>query len=90
MMARKTSETMPRIPYEKKVTEPETMSIHRSFVVRVYTNRFDCKGISGQVEHIVSGEAAEFRSMEELLKFFGRLLSDQRRKLDAKESLGPD
>lgn len=76
-MARKASETMPRAPYEKKVVEPETPSIHRSFVVRVYTNRFEPKGISGKVEHIVSGEAAEFRSMEELLEFFGRLLGNQ-------------
>jgi len=50
-----------------------TLSIHRSFVVRIYADRPGRGEISGQVEHIVSGEAAEFLSIKELLRFFDRL-----------------
>ncbi len=58
---------------------PDTLSIHRSFIVRLYPGvdpdtREDAGEISGWVEHVVSGEAGEFRSVEELLRFIGHFL----------------
>jgi hypothetical protein len=54
---------------------PDHLSIHRSFVVRLYPSvDLDAGEISGWVEHVVSGEAVEFRSVEELLRFISQLL----------------
>jgi hypothetical protein len=54
---------------------PNSLSIHRSFIVRLYPGANpDARDISGWIEHVVSGEAEEFRSVEELLRFIGQLL----------------
>jgi hypothetical protein len=53
----------------------DNLSIHRSFIVRLYPDfDLETRDISGYVEHIVSGEAGEFHSVEELLRFMGHLL----------------
>ena len=53
----------------------DTLSIHRSFIVRLYPGiDLDAGEISGWVEHIVSGEAGEFHTVEELLRFIGHQL----------------
>jgi hypothetical protein len=53
----------------------DTLSIHRSFIVRLYPGMdLDAGEISGWVEHIISGETGEFRSVAELLRFMSRLL----------------
>ena len=58
-----------------EMRRPDSLSIHRSFIVRVYPGvDLDAGEISGRVEHVVSGEAGEFRSVAELLCFIGRLL----------------
>ena len=55
--------------------EPDILSIHRSFIVRFYPSADpDEREISGRVEHVISGEAGEFRSVEDLLRFMGHLL----------------
>jgi hypothetical protein len=47
-----------------EMKDPDTLSIHRSFIVRVYPGiDLDAGEISGWVEHVVSGEAGEFRSV---------------------------
>jgi hypothetical protein len=52
-----------------------TLSIHRAFVVRLYADVEVASGrLQGQVEHLVSGEGSEFRSVEDLLRFIGRVL----------------
>jgi hypothetical protein len=57
------------------MSHPDTLSIHRSFVVRLYPGvDLDAGEISGRVEHIVSGETKEFRSVGELLRSIGLLL----------------
>ena len=57
---------------------PEILSIHRSFIVRLYPgDDLAAAEISGRVEHVVSGEAGEFHSVEELLRFMGRWLRRQ-------------
>ncbi len=54
----------------------DTLSIHRSFIVRLYPDiDLDAGKLSGSVEHIVSGEAAEFHSVEEFLSVLGHLLN---------------
>jgi hypothetical protein len=58
-----------------EMSGPDTLSIHRSFIVRLYPGvDLDAAKISGWVEHIVSGEAGEFRSVEDLLGFIRRLM----------------
>ena len=57
------------------VSEPESLSIHRSFLVRLHSPVHLQSGeISGLVEHVVSGEAQEFSSVAELLTSIGTLL----------------
>jgi hypothetical protein len=57
------------------MTEPDGLSIHRSFILRLYRGvDLDAGEISGWVEHVVSGEASEFRSVDDLLAFIARLL----------------
>jgi hypothetical protein len=53
--------------------DPCTLSIHRAFVIRLF-GPGDLE-VAGQIEHVVSGEAGEFRSVEELLRFIRRVLS---------------
>ena len=57
------------------MSHPDTLSIHRSFVVRLYPCvNLDAGEISGRVEHVVSGETKEFRSVGELLSSISLLL----------------
>jgi hypothetical protein len=60
---------------EVGVSQPASLSIHRSFVLRLYPSAdFDAAEISGRVEHIVSGESREFRSASDLLHSIGQIL----------------
>jgi hypothetical protein len=70
-----TLEVIARKEMKAEISGPDTLSIHRSFIVRLYPGVDPGAGeISGWVEHVVSGEAREFRSVEELLRFIGQLL----------------
>jgi hypothetical protein len=58
-----------------KLRETGALSIHRSFIIRLYPGvDLDAGEISGCVEHVVSGEAGEFHSVEDLLRFIAQLL----------------
>jgi hypothetical protein len=60
---------------KEEIRGPNGLSIHRSFIVRLYPGADpDAGDISGWIEHVVSGEAEEFCSVEELLRFIGQLL----------------
>jgi hypothetical protein len=49
-------------------------SIHRSFVVRLYGGLDDADDrICGLAEHMVSGLASEFQSVDELVRFMRRV-----------------
>jgi hypothetical protein len=78
MMRAKTRETRrPRRnaarPHEAKDYAP--LSVHWAFVVHLRTNTTIGHGrIAGRVEHVVSGQAAHFDSLEELLAFMARVL----------------
>ena len=56
-----------------------TLSIHRAFVVRLYADLDRAREqIRGQVEHVVSGEGGEFRSIDELVQFMSQVLEKRR------------
>jgi len=60
---------------KEEMRGPNSLSIHRSFIVRLYPGADpDAGEISGRIEHVVSGESEEFCSVEELLRFIGQLL----------------
>lgn len=64
-----------RQPKEIDMSQPGSLSIHRSFLLRLYPGSdLDAAEISGRVEHVVSGETSEFRSMSDLLHFISQLL----------------
>jgi hypothetical protein len=59
------------------MSQTDSLSIHRSFVLRLYPGvDFDAREISGRVEHIISGETREFRSVGDLLHAIGQLLRE--------------
>jgi len=65
----------PRKPKEAGVSQPDSLSIHRSFVLQLYPGvDLDAAQISGRLEHVVSGETSEFRSVNDLLHSIGQLL----------------
>ena len=52
-----------------------TLSVHRAFVVQFTAQTNRAAGCwTGRVEHIVSGQATRFTSLDELLAFFERVL----------------
>jgi hypothetical protein len=52
------------------------LSIHRSFVVRLYSDlNLADERIRGLAEHVVSGAASEFDSVGELVGFMRRVLA---------------
>jgi len=64
-----------QIPKKADVRQPDSLSIHRSFLLRLYPGSdLDAAEISGRVEHVVSGETKEFRSVTDLLLSIGQLL----------------
>ena len=55
------------------------LSIHRAFVVQFHLDVDIGNGpINGRVEHIVSGQATLFQSLEGLMIFIDRLLRETR------------
>ena len=67
-----------RKTYDKLQTE-SPLSPHRAFVVQFRTET-DVAGacVKGRVEHVVSGQATHFASVEELLAFIERVLATVR------------
>jgi hypothetical protein len=64
--------------YGKLQTE-SPFSPYRVFVVQFHTDAHIVRGpITGRVEHVVSGQATHFASVEELLAFFDRVLTTVR------------
>jgi hypothetical protein len=53
---------------------------NRAFVCQLASAADPGRGILvGRVEHVTSGRAAHFRSVEDLISFMGRVLSPERR-----------
>ena len=61
---------------------PAPLSVTRAFVVQLRTDTAVEQGaLAGRVEHVVSGQATDFESLETLLAFMG--LGSPRRPLSA-------
>ena len=62
--------------------DPDTtpgLPTDRAFVLQVHTTaEVDLGRFEGRVEHIVSGQATRFHSLDELLAFIGRILTKGR------------
>jgi hypothetical protein len=56
--------------------DPSALSPHRAFVVQFRAETAVEHGrCTGRVEHVVSGQATHFDSMEELVAFIARILT---------------
>ena len=50
--------------------------MHRAFVVQLHATAVVAQGqLSGRVEHVLSGQAAHFQTLDELLAFMARVLA---------------
>lgn len=55
--------------------KPAHLSVHRAFVVQFQSDTAVEQGyLAGRVEHVVTGQAADFRSLETLLAFIAPVL----------------
>jgi hypothetical protein len=58
---------------------PAHLSVHRAFVVQFQSDTAVEQGhLAGRVEHVVSGQAAAFQSLETLLAFIAQVLREER------------
>ena len=58
---------------------PAPLSVHHAFVVHFRVNSDVAQGrMAGRVEHVISGQATHFSSLEELLAFVARVLASVR------------
>jgi len=54
---------------------PNLVSVHRAFVVQLYVDAdVEAGRVAGRVEHVVSGQATHFPSLEALLAFIASIL----------------
>lgn len=67
------------MPQEPEKRAP--LSVHHAFVVHFRVNSDVAQGqLAGRVEHVVSGQSAHFDSLEELLAFVTRVLTQRTEK----------
>jgi hypothetical protein len=65
---------------EQLMKDESPLSPHRAFVIQFRAETNVARGrIVGRVEHVVSGQATHFASLEELLAFMARMLTTVRR-----------
>ena len=58
---------------------PAHLSVHRAFVVQFQADTALEQGhLAGRVKHVVSGQAADFQSLETLLAFIAQVLREER------------
>jgi len=59
--------------------KPAHLSVHRAFVVQFRSDTAAEQGyLAGRVEHVVSGQATDFQSLETLLAFIAQVLRAER------------
>jgi hypothetical protein len=59
--------------------KPARLSVHRAFVVQFQADTAVEQGyVAGRVEHVVSGQATDFQSLETLLAFIAQVLRAER------------
>jgi len=60
--------------------EKPSLPVQRAFVVQFRTEADVERGcFEGRVEHVVTGHATRFHSLDELLTFFAQVLAQERR-----------
>jgi hypothetical protein len=60
---------------------PFSLSPHRAFVVQFRAETEVARGrITGRVEHVMSGQATQFASLEELWAFIAHVLTQQQKR----------
>jgi hypothetical protein len=58
---------------------PGPLSVTRAFVVQFHADTAVEQGrLAGQVEHVISGQAIAFQSLEMLLAFIAKILRQER------------
>jgi hypothetical protein len=58
--------------------EQPSLPVHRAFVVQIRAEaELDQDRVTGRVEHVLSGQATTFSSVEELLSFFAHVLGQE-------------
>ena len=61
---------------------PAHLSVHWAFVVQFQSDTVVEQGhLAGRVEHVISGQATTFQSLETLLEFMARVLRVERERL---------
>ena len=61
---------------------PAHLSVHWAFVVQFQSDTAVEQGhLAGRVEHVISGQATDFQSLETLLAFMARVLLAERERL---------
>ncbi len=71
--------SQPRIKAHGNLQAASPLSPYRAFVVQFRAETNVTHGrYAGRVEHVVSGQATPFASLEELLAFIGRVLATVR------------
>ena len=69
----------PRTKAHGKLQAESPLSPYRAFVVQFRAETKVARGrYAGRVEHVVSGQATHFASLEELLAFIGQVLATVR------------
>jgi hypothetical protein len=59
--------------------KPAHLSVHWAFVVQFRSDTAAEQGhLAGRVEHVVSGQAADFQSLDTLLAFIAQVLHEER------------
>jgi hypothetical protein len=59
--------------------KPVQLSVHHTFVVQNHSDTAVERGnLAGRVEHVVTGQAADFQSLETLLAFIAQVLRAER------------
>ena len=62
-------------PITPDPTADRPLPVQRAFVVQLHATAAVAHGqLTGRVEHVLSGQAAHFHSMDELLAFIARVL----------------
>lgn len=62
-----------------RADNPAHLSVHRAFVVQFHSDTAVEQGHpAGRVEHVVSGQAADFQSLDTLLAFIAQVLHEER------------
>jgi hypothetical protein len=60
---------------------PAHLSVHWAFVVQFQSDTVVEQGhLAGRVEHVISGQATTFQSLETLLEFMARVLRVERKR----------